>query len=65
VFDRLDTLVTCEPVADDGAALAQAVSRPHAARAVGDSRTITRRAARIDVQFDQRCQVTDTSRSDG
>jgi hypothetical protein len=65
VFDRLDTLVTYEPVAEIDGALGQAVSRHHAARAVGGSRTITRRAARIDVRFDERCRVTDTSRSDG
>jgi hypothetical protein len=64
VFDRLDMLVTSEPTAEIDGALAQAVSRLHAARAVGDSRTITRLAAWIDVRLDERCQLTNTSRSD-
>ncbi len=64
VFDGLDMLVTSEPTAEIDGALAQAVSRLHAARAVGDSRTITRLAAWIDVRLDERRQLTNTSRSD-
>ncbi len=64
VFDGLDMLVTSEPTAEIDGALAQAVSRLRAARAVGDSRTITRLAAWIDVRLDERRQLTDTSRSD-
>lgn len=64
VFDRLDMLVTSEPTAEIDGALAQAVSQLRAARAVGDSRTITRLAAWIDVRLDERCQLTHTSRSD-
>lgn len=64
VFDRLDMLVTSEPTAEIDGALAQAVSRLRAVRAVGDSRTITRLAVCIDVRLDERCQLTNTSRSD-
>jgi hypothetical protein len=64
VFDRLDMLVTSEPTAEIDGALAHAVSQLHAARAFGDSRTITRLAAWIDARLDERCQLTNTSRSD-
>ena len=64
VFDRLDMLVTSEPVAEIDGALAWAVSRLHAARRAGDTRTVNRLLAWIDFRLDDRRQLADNPRSD-
>ncbi len=64
MFDRLDMLVTSEPAAEIDGALAQAARRLRAARAVGATCAVSQLLAWINVRLDDRCEVTNNSRSD-
>ncbi len=54
IGDRLEMLVTCDPVAELDDALAEAGARLRAARASGDIGEVRRLAAWIDRRLDER-----------
>lgn len=54
IFDRLDMLVTPDPIAELDHAIADAAARLHAATVSGDTQTARRIAAWIDRRLDER-----------
>lgn len=54
ILDRLEMLVTCDPVAELDDALADIADRLRAAQARGDNVAAQRLAARIDQRLDER-----------